>query len=49
MELAIIIAVVVVALVFDYTNGFHDATSVARIVHHWWQFRKNSVQTMSSA
>jgi PiT family inorganic phosphate transporter len=27
MELAIIIAVVVVALVFDYTNGFHDAAN----------------------
>jgi inorganic phosphate transporter, PiT family len=26
-ELAIIIAVVVVALVFDYTNGFHDAAN----------------------
>ena len=27
MELAIIIAVVVVALTFDYTNGFHDAAN----------------------
>lgn len=27
MELAIIITVVVVALVFDYTNGFHDAAN----------------------
>ena len=27
MELSIIIAVVVVALVFDYTNGFHDAAN----------------------
>src|SRR5215207_245569 len=27
MELAIIIAVVMVALVFDYTNGFHDAAN----------------------
>ena len=27
MELAAIIAVVVVALVFDYTNGFHDAAN----------------------
>jgi inorganic phosphate transporter, PiT family len=27
MELAIIIAVVLVALVFDYTNGFHDAAN----------------------
>lgn len=27
MELAIIIAVVVVALVFDFTNGFHDAAN----------------------
>ena len=27
MDLAIIIAVVVVALVFDYTNGFHDAAN----------------------
>ncbi|MBC9735376.1 inorganic phosphate transporter [Nocardioides marmotae] len=27
MELAIIISVVVVALVFDYTNGFHDAAN----------------------
>jgi len=27
MELAIIIAVVAVALVFDYTNGFHDAAN----------------------
>src|SRR4028119_2347191 len=27
MELAVIIAVVVVALVFDYTNGFHDAAN----------------------
>lgn len=27
MELAIIIAVVVVALIFDYTNGFHDAAN----------------------
>ena len=27
MELAIVIAVVVVALGFDYTNGFHDAAN----------------------
>ena len=27
MELAIVIAVVVVALAFDYTNGFHDAVN----------------------
>lgn len=27
MELALILAVVVVALVFDYTNGFHDAAN----------------------
>ena len=27
MELAIVIAVVVVALAFDYTNGFHDASN----------------------
>jgi PiT family inorganic phosphate transporter len=27
MEIAIIIAVVLVALVFDYTNGFHDAAN----------------------
>ena len=27
MEIAIILAVVVVALVFDYTNGFHDAAN----------------------
>ncbi len=27
MELAIVIAVVVVALFFDYTNGFHDAAN----------------------
>ncbi|CAM3757065.1 inorganic phosphate transporter [Nocardioides zeicaulis] len=27
MEFAIVIAVVVVALVFDYTNGFHDAAN----------------------
>ncbi len=27
MELAILIAVIVVALVFDYTNGFHDAAN----------------------
>ena len=27
MELAIIVAVVVVALAFDYTNGFHDAAN----------------------
>ena len=27
MELAIVIAVVGVALVFDYTNGFHDAAN----------------------
>ena len=27
MDLAIIVAVVVVALVFDYTNGFHDAAN----------------------
>ena len=27
MELAIVIAVILVALVFDYTNGFHDAAN----------------------
>ena len=27
MDLAIIIAVVAVALIFDYTNGFHDAAN----------------------
>src|SRR5690349_1614339 len=27
MELAIVTAVVIVALVFDYTNGFHDAAN----------------------
>ena len=27
MELALVIAVVVVALAFDYTNGFHDAAN----------------------
>ncbi|MDP9395340.1 MAG: inorganic phosphate transporter [Actinomycetota bacterium] len=27
MELAIVVAVVVIALVFDYTNGFHDAAN----------------------
>src|SRR3978361_1598034 len=27
MELAIVITVVLVALVFDYTNGFHDAAN----------------------
>ncbi|NYG54662.1 inorganic phosphate transporter [Nocardioides perillae] len=27
MEIAIVVAVVVVALVFDYTNGFHDAAN----------------------
>src|SRR3954454_1155467 len=27
MDLAILIAVVLVALVFDYTNGFHDAAN----------------------
>ena len=27
MDLAIVVAVVVVALVFDYTNGFHDAAN----------------------
>jgi inorganic phosphate transporter, PiT family len=27
MELAIVIAVVVIALIFDYTNGFHDAAN----------------------
>ena len=27
MELAIIIAVIVIALGFDYTNGFHDAAN----------------------
>ncbi len=27
MDLAIVIAVVVIALVFDYTNGFHDAAN----------------------
>src|SRR3954447_2005205 len=27
MDLAIVIAVVIVALVFDYTNGFHDAAN----------------------
>ncbi|HWL97433.1 MAG TPA: inorganic phosphate transporter, partial [Nocardioidaceae bacterium] len=27
MELAVVIAVIVIALVFDYTNGFHDAAN----------------------
>lgn len=27
MELAIVVAVIVIALVFDYTNGFHDAAN----------------------
>ena len=27
MDLAIVITVVVVALAFDYTNGFHDAAN----------------------
>src|SRR5205809_409557 len=27
MDLAILIAVVVIALAFDYTNGFHDAAN----------------------
>ncbi len=27
MELALVIAVVVIALAFDYTNGFHDAAN----------------------
>ena len=27
LDLAIVIAVVVVALAFDYTNGFHDAAN----------------------
>ncbi len=27
MELAVVIAVVIVALIFDYTNGFHDAAN----------------------
>ncbi len=27
MDLAIIVAVVLVALAFDYTNGFHDAAN----------------------
>ncbi len=27
MELAVVIAVIVVALIFDYTNGFHDAAN----------------------
>ena len=27
MDLAIVIAVVAVALIFDYTNGFHDAAN----------------------
>lgn len=27
MELALVIGVIVVALVFDYTNGFHDAAN----------------------
>src|SRR5881392_629989 len=27
MDLAIVITVVVIALVFDYTNGFHDAAN----------------------
>ena len=30
MSLAIVITVVVVALFFDYTNGFHDAANAAR-------------------
>ena len=33
MELALVITVVVVALVFDYINGFHDAAnSIATVV-----------------
>ena len=33
MELALVIIVVVVALVFDYINGFHDAAnSIATVV-----------------
>ena len=33
MELALVILVVVVALVFDYINGFHDAAnSIATVV-----------------
>ena len=27
MELAAVVVVIVVALVFDYTNGFHDAAN----------------------
>ena len=27
MELALVAAVIVIALVFDYTNGFHDAAN----------------------
>ena len=27
MELGLVIAVIVIALVFDYTNGFHDAAN----------------------
>ncbi|MDQ4085239.1 MAG: inorganic phosphate transporter [Actinomycetota bacterium] len=27
MELAVVIAVIIVALIFDYTNGFHDAAN----------------------
>ncbi|HKE69539.1 MAG TPA: inorganic phosphate transporter, partial [Nocardioidaceae bacterium] len=27
MELALVIAVIAIALVFDYTNGFHDAAN----------------------
>ena len=27
MELALVVSVVVVALAFDYTNGFHDAAN----------------------
>ena len=33
MELALVVIVVVVALVFDYINGFHDAAnSIATVV-----------------
>ncbi len=27
MELALVIGVIVIALIFDYTNGFHDAAN----------------------
>ena len=31
MELALVIAVIAIALVFDYTNGFHDAANAIAV------------------